>query len=150
MYNKSWSCLQSVAPLSFGPSPAPAPAAAKPAPHVKEEEVAAAPGPSQVDDDSINEFNLLMPHAVCSAQHWNGKCALLAQGIKSIYNKLPSPADNYLLLPDTLGCAFVASAEPSQPKTFCNTMQRPDTNLWCQATVKEMEAHMENDTWEIV
>jgi hypothetical protein len=29
-------------------------------------------------------------------------------------------------------------------------MQRPDANLWYKATVKEMQAHIENSTWELV
>jgi hypothetical protein len=29
-------------------------------------------------------------------------------------------------------------------------MQRPDAHLWYQAAVKEMEAHIENGTWELV
>jgi hypothetical protein len=29
-------------------------------------------------------------------------------------------------------------------------MQRPNADLWYQAAVKEMEAHIENGTWELV
>jgi hypothetical protein len=29
-------------------------------------------------------------------------------------------------------------------------MRRPDSELWYQAMVREMEAHLENGTWELV
>jgi hypothetical protein len=35
---------------------------------------------------------------------------------------------------------------PSRP----NAMRRPDSVLWHQAMVREMEAHLENGTWELV
>jgi hypothetical protein len=33
---------------------------------------------------------------------------------------------------------------------FREAMKRPDADMWHQAAVKEMEAHMENGTWELV
>jgi hypothetical protein len=37
-----------------------------------------------------------------------------------------------------------------QPKLYREAMRRPDFELWHQATVREMEAHLENSTWELV
>jgi hypothetical protein len=43
--------------------------------------------------------------------------------------------------------AFASNAEP---KSYHNTMHRPDSELWYQAMVRKMEAHLENGTWELV
>jgi hypothetical protein len=72
--------------------------------------------------------------------------ALLAQGIDSVYGE-----DNeHLLLPQALERAFAARSDKSEPRTLRDALKRPDANLWYQAAVKEMEAHIENGTWELV
>jgi hypothetical protein len=71
---------------------------------------------------------------------------LLAQGIESIYGK-----DNkHLLLPQALKHAFAARSDKSEPRTLRDALKRLDANLWYQAAVKEMEAHIENGTWELI
>jgi hypothetical protein len=72
--------------------------------------------------------------------------ALLAQGIESVYGE-----DNeHLSLPQALECAFAARSDKSEPRTLRDALKCPDANLWYQAAVKEMEAHIENGTWELV
>jgi hypothetical protein len=51
---------------------------------------------------------------------------------------------------EALKHAFVASTDASEPKLFWEAMQCPDANLWYEAAVKEMQAHIENGTWELV
>jgi hypothetical protein len=154
MYKESHSCSTSAIPTS-----APASRQLTPAllellnlPNVKEEAVHAAPGPSQTPEFPIveknsDEFNFLSGlHTARLVRCWQGKCALLAQGIKLIYSK----EEELLTLRQALNHAFVASLEPSKPKTFWEAMQCPNADLWYQAAVKEMEAHIKNSTWELV
>jgi hypothetical protein len=77
---------------------------------------------------------------------------LLAQGLRSIYNN-----DNkYIEQPEAMERAFCAAidakavASDAEPKLYRNTMHRPDSELWHQAMVRKMEAHLENGTWELV
>jgi hypothetical protein len=95
---------------------------------------------------SYNKFDFLTPTAACLAQHWMGKRALLAQGLKAIY----SDSDEFIPYHKALKHAFMAGTDASKPKLFCKAMQRPDTNLWYKATVKEMQAHIKNGTWGLV
>jgi hypothetical protein len=44
----------------------------------------------------------------------------------------------------------VAGTDAGKPKLFRKAMQHPDMNLWYKAAVKEMQAHIENSTWELV
>jgi hypothetical protein len=78
--------------------------------------------------------------------------ALLAQGLRSIYDD-----DNeYIELPEAMEHAFRAAinakavATDAEPKSYRDAMCRPDSELWYQAMVREMEAHLENGTWELV
>jgi hypothetical protein len=79
--------------------------------------------------------------------------ALLAQGLRSIYD---DDDDEYIELPKARERAFRAAidakAVPSdaEPKSHRNPMRRPDSGLWHQAMVREMEAHLENGTWELI
>lgn len=70
-YNKSCSQLQSLAPSSGNISRVPSPATSTPALplHVGEEDNTAAVGPSEIDDESPDEFDFLTLHSACSAQH---------------------------------------------------------------------------------
>jgi hypothetical protein len=43
-----------------------------------------------------------------------------------------------------------AVASDAEPKLYRDTMRHPDSELWHQAMVCEMEAHLENGTWELV
>jgi hypothetical protein len=76
--------------------------------------------------------------------------ALLAQGLCSVYEQ-----DEFLDLDKAMERAFratLAKDRPAdtEPKSFREAMSRPDGELWYQAMVKEMEAHLENGTWELV
>jgi hypothetical protein len=75
-----------------------------------------------------------------------GKRALLAQGLEAIYGD----SDEFIPHHEALEHTFVAGTDASKPKSFREAMQRPDTNLWYKAAVKEMQAHIENGTWELV
>jgi hypothetical protein len=147
-YSKTCSCLQSAVLPSHLTSCKPTLAASEPmAPSIIEEEAdAPAPGPSQTTNMSYNKFDFLMPNAAQLVQCWMGKCALLAQGLKAIY----SNSDKFIPYHNTLEHAFVAGTDTSKPKLFCKAMQHPDANLWYKAAVREMQAHIENGTWELV
>jgi hypothetical protein len=41
-------------------------------------------------------------------------------------------------------------ASDAEPKSYRDAMRRLDSELWYQAMVREMEAHLENGTWELV
>jgi hypothetical protein len=45
---------------------------------------------------------------------------------------------------------FAARSDESEPRTLRDALKCPDADLWYQAAVKEMEAHIENGTWELV
>jgi hypothetical protein len=75
-----------------------------------------------------------------------GERALLAQGLEAIY----SNSDKFIPYHEALKYAFVAGTDANKPKLFQEAMQNPDANLWCEATVKEMQVHIENGTWELV
>jgi hypothetical protein len=147
-YSKTRSRLQSAAPLSVPTSRKPTPAASEPAaPSIVEEEAdTPAPGPSKTTNTSYDKFDFLTPNAACLAQCWMGKRALLAQGLEAIY----SNSDKFIPYHEALEHAFVAGTDASKPKSFHKAMQRPDANLWYKAAVKEMQAHIENGTWELV
>jgi hypothetical protein len=121
-------------------------------PNVKAEADPAAPGPSQapvspIVKENSDEFNFLSgPHTAHLVHCWQGERVLLVQGIESIYGK----EEELLTLWQALNHTFIASSEPSKPKTFQEVMQRPKADLGYQAAVKEMEAHIENGTWELV
>jgi hypothetical protein len=78
--------------------------------------------------------------------------ALLAQGLHSIYND----EDKYIELPEAMERAFRAAVDAkavssdAEPKSYREAMRRSDSELWHQAMVREMEAHLENGTWELV
>jgi hypothetical protein len=147
-YSETHSCLQSAALPTAPTSRKPKPAASEPvAPSIVEEEVdTPAPGPSQTTNASYNKFNFLTPNAACLTQRWMGKCTLLVQGLEAIY----SNSNEFIPYHEALKHAFVAGTDASKPKSFREAMQRPDANLWYKAAVKEMQAHIENSTWELV
>jgi hypothetical protein len=77
---------------------------------------------------------------------------LLAQGLRSIYDD-----DNeYIELPKAMERAFRAAIDAKavlsdiERKSYCGATRRPDSELWHEAMVREMEAHLENGTWELV
>jgi hypothetical protein len=43
-----------------------------------------------------------------------------------------------------------AAGSPGDPKTFKEAMASPDADKWYEAMVTEMQAHVENGTWELV
>jgi hypothetical protein len=147
-YSNMHSRLQSAALPSAPTSCKPTPAASEPAvPSIVEEEAdTPTPGPSQTANVSYNKFNFLTPNAACFVQHWMSKCALLAQGLEAIYGD----SDKFIPYHNALKHAFVAGTDTSKPKSFREAMQRLDANLWYKAAVKEMQAHIENSTWELV
>jgi hypothetical protein len=123
-------------------------AASEPAaPSIIEEEAdTPAPGPSQTANASYDKFDFLTPNAARLTQCWMGKRALLAQGLEAVYGD----SDKFKPYHEALEHAFVASTDTSKPKLFWEAMQCPDANLWYKAAVKEMQAHIENGTWELV
>jgi hypothetical protein len=83
--------------------------------------------------------------------------ALCAQGLHSIHNN----NNKYIELPKPLGHAFCAAidtravasravASNAEPKSHCDAMRPPDSELWHQAMVRKMEAHLKNNRWELI
>jgi hypothetical protein len=71
---------------------------------------------------------------------------LLAQSIESVY----SEDDEHLSLPQALKRTFAACSDESEPRTLQDALKCPDANLWYQAAVKEMKAHIKNSSWELI
>jgi hypothetical protein len=70
--------------------------------------------------------------------------SLLAQGLRSIYDD----NDKYIQLPEAMECAFRAAIDAKA--VVSDTEPKLYPKLWHQAMVREMEAHLENGTWELV
>jgi hypothetical protein len=72
--------------------------------------------------------------------------------LRSIYED----NDEYIELPEAMKRAFCAAIDAkailsdAEPKSYHKAMRRPDSELWHQAMVREMEAHLENNRWELV
>jgi hypothetical protein len=133
---------------------------ARPIPNDEEEEEEAAPeAPREppVDEDNDDDLYAQPQARLARRLALDGVAelpanvrALLAQGLRSIYND----DDEYIELPEAMERAFRAAvgaktvASDSEPKSYrCEAMRRPDSELWHQAMVREMEAHLENGTW---
>jgi hypothetical protein len=133
-------------------------------PDVEEEEEAAPEAPREppaaANDNNNNNDLYAQPQARLArrlaldgvAEVPTDVRALLAQGLRSIYDN----DDEYIELPEAMECAFrttvvaKAVASDAEPKSYREAMRRPDSELWHQAMVREMEAHLENGTWELV
>jgi hypothetical protein len=132
-------------------------------PDVEEEEEAAPEAPREppADDEDEDEDDLYaQPQARLArrlaldgvAEVPADVRALLAQGLRSIYDD----DDEYIELPEAMERAFRAAIDAkavlsdAEPKSYREAMRRPDSELWHQAMVREMEAHLENGTWELV
>jgi hypothetical protein len=130
-------------------------------PDVKEEEAApeAPREPPAADDDDDDDLYAQPQARLAHRLALDGVAevptdvrALLAQGLHSIYN------DDYVYieLPEAMERAFRAAVDAkvvssdAEPKSYREAMRRPDSELWHQAMVHEMEAHLENGTWELV
>ena len=58
-------------------------------------------------------------------------------------------SDNVVIpLINTIGCAFLMSTA-MEPKTLAEALTRPDTDKWVTAALAEIEAHIQNGTWEL-
>src|SRR5258706_15652017 len=51
-------------------------------------------------------------------------------------------------LVDAIECAFITSGS-MEPRTLADALTRPDAERWVAAALAEIEAHLENDTWEL-
>jgi hypothetical protein len=146
----------------------------------EEEADANAPGPSQMrprvsdcaenlflDRSSRDELDLLRNPEARLARRLKQDgirappadiCALLAHGLCSVYN-LPAAKDDYKLSDFNgalkhayiaMSSALAAHGTQHEPKSFREAMKRSNADMWYQAAVNEMKAHMENGTWELV
>jgi transposase InsO family protein len=135
---------------------------APPMPDVEEEEEAAPEAPREspaADEDDDDDLYALPQVRLAHRLALDGVAelpadirALLAQGLRSIYDN-----DNeYIELPEAMEHAFRAAVDAkadssnAEPKLYRKAMRRPDSELWHQAMVRKMEAHLENGTWELV
>jgi len=55
----------------------------------------------------------------------------------------------YLEIPDALEFAFKAGVHTDDPRTLAEAMARPDGNKWYQAACDEIQALLDNGTWEL-
>ena len=51
-------------------------------------------------------------------------------------------------LVDAVECAMATSAD-IEPKTLADALKRPDADKWVAAALAEIEAHLQNGTWEL-
>jgi hypothetical protein len=134
---------------------------ARPIPNDEEEEEAAPETPREPPVDKDDEDDLYAQPQARLARRLalDGVAelpvdvrALLAQGLRSIYGD----DIEYFELPEAMERAFHAAidakavAADAEPKSYREAMRRPDSELWHQAMVREMEAHLENGTGEPV
>jgi hypothetical protein len=134
---------------------------APPIPNAEEEEEAATEAPREPPAADDNDDDLYAQPQAClacrlaldgAAELPADVCALLAQGLRSIYND----DDEYIELPEAMERACRAAIDAkavvsdAEPKSYRDAMRRLDSELWYQAMVREMEAHLENGTWELV
>jgi transposase InsO family protein len=90
-----------------------------------------------------------------SAHHTPKAQALIAQGLAAVYG--PSDSGEILELTDAYEAAFAVAAlkangasDAPEPKSFRQAMSGPDANKWYEAAAVEMQAHLDNGTWELV
>jgi hypothetical protein len=136
----------------------------------KEEEAAALPGsPQNPDVKSESDEEDIAPDshedlALSSARrtglgdsvHHTPKVqALIAQGLAAVYG--PSDSGEILELTDAYEAAFAIAAlkakgasNAPEPKSFRQAMSGPDADKWYKAAAVEMQAHLDNGTWELV
>jgi hypothetical protein len=129
-------------------------------PDVVEEEAAPEPPrePSAADEDDDDDLYAQPQARLARRLALDGVAevptdvrALLAQGLRSIYDD-----NEYIELPEAMERAFRAAVDAkavspdAEPKSYREAMRRPGSELWHQAMVREMEAHLENGTWELV
>ena len=55
-----------------------------------------------------------------------------------------------LSLQDAYEAVFAAKQEEAAPRTFREAMKRPDADQWLTAAQDEIQAHLDNGTWELV
>jgi hypothetical protein len=136
----------------------------------EEEEAAALPGSpqnpnvkSESDEENIaidSREDLASSSARCtvlgdSAHHTPKAQAFIAHGLASVYGA--SESGEILELTDTYEAAFAIAAlkanstsDAPEPKSFRQAMSGPDANKWYEAAAVEMQAHLDNGTWELV
>jgi hypothetical protein len=131
-------------------------------PDVKEEQEAAPEAPHELpaaDEDEDNDLYAQPQARLARRLALDGVAevpadvrVLLAQGLRSIYDD-----DNeYIELPEVMERAFRAAVDAeavssdAEPKSYREAMRHPDSELWHQAMVREMEAHLKNSTWELI
>jgi transposase InsO family protein len=157
------------------PSPTPDPAAWRESSvpilsDEEEEEAAALPGSPQ-DPNVKSESNeediaidsredLASSSARCtvlgdSAHHTPKAQAFIAHGLASVYGA--SDSGEILELTDAYEAAFAVAAlkakgtsNSPEPKSFWQAMSGPDADEWYKAAAVEMQAHLDNGTWELV
>ena len=60
----------------------------------------------------------------------------------------PSPDDICIPLLDAVECVFSTTTE-LEPRSLAEALKRPDADKWVGAALKEIDAHLQNGTWEL-
>jgi hypothetical protein len=63
-------------------------------------------------------------------------------------NSATVPDDVLIPLLDAIDCVFLTSVT-MEPKTLADALRRPDADKWVVAALAEIEAHLQNSTWEL-
>jgi hypothetical protein len=165
--------------LSAQPSPSPSPtpdptawweSSAPILSNEEEEEAAALPGSPQnpnmksesnEEDIAIDSCEDLASSSARrtvwgeSAHHTPKAQVLIAHGLAAVYGT--SNSGEILELTDAYEAAFAIAAlkangasDAPEPKSFRQAMSGPDANKWYKAAAVEMQAHLDNGTWELV
>jgi transposase InsO family protein len=90
-----------------------------------------------------------------SVHHTPKAQAFIAHGQAAVYG--PSNSGEILELTDAYKAAFAIAAlkatgasDAPEPKSFRQAMSSPDADKWYNAAAVEMQAHLDNSTWELV
>jgi hypothetical protein len=90
-----------------------------------------------------------------SAHHTPKAQAFIAHGLASVYGA--SDSGEILELTDAYEAAFAVAAlkargtsNTPEPKSFRQAMSSPDADKWYKAAAVEMQARLDNGTWELV
>jgi hypothetical protein len=90
-----------------------------------------------------------------SAHHTPKVQALIADGLAAVYGA--SDSGEILELTDAYEAVFAIAAlkangasDAPEPKLFRQAMSGPDADKWYEAAAVEMQAHLDNGTWELV
>ena len=143
-------------PAPRAPSPSPSPPPAPPAPPIAPLPPPAPHVPIVLLQPSDNESSSESESESSSgsgsdseyqeeAENARVASALISSGLDFLCGEA-----GYLTESEAWECAYKAVASTTAPRTLAEAMRTPESEQWLQAARNEMQAHMDNGTWELV